>query len=204
MNYKCKIFYNLESKQNKDNTKLLYLNMSYGYSVYNSKKEKYDYKNLRLSTQCSFLSEYWDKNTSRLNSVGTKNLGIGINNTIGKIEGLAIFHYNQFRQEYNKKPSPDELKQLIFIDLDRAKKENKHVIITDYITKLIARKTSLPPTSNEHWKESTKTQYENLNRIIKLYETNANICLTFGEITEEIYWDFFKVINDLYHKEAKG
>jgi hypothetical protein len=203
MNYNYKIFYNLESKANKDNTKLLYFNMSYGFKIYNVKKGKYDYKNLRFSTQCSFLSEYWDNETKRLNAYGIRIKGSGINNTIGKIEDLTVFHYNQFCNGYGRKPTPDELKKLIFIDLERVKKENNDILIVDYISKLITKKTSLPTTSKEHWKNGTKVQYENLKRLIDIYEKETNISLTFGNITEEDYWNFFDVINDLYYKEHK-
>ena len=203
MHYKYKIFYNLESKSNKDNTKLLYFNMSYGYKIFNARKGKYEYKNLRLSTQCSFLNDFWDKSTNRLNSSGTRILGNGINNHIGQLEELPIFHYKQFRKEHDRKPTPEELKKLIFIDLERAEKENKYVIITDYVTNLIARRTSIPSTSREHWKEGTKTQYENLIRLLELYETKTNSCLTFGELTEDIYWNFYEVINHFYHEKNK-
>lgn len=201
MHYKYKIFYNLESKSNKNNTKLLYFNMSYGYKIYDAKKRKYVYKNLRLSTQCSFLYDYWDKSTNRLNATGTRILGNGINNHIGQIEESAIFHYNQFCKEHDEKPTPEELKKLVFIDLKRAEKDNKHVIITEYITNLITRRTSLPVTSREHWQEGTKTQYENLIRLLELYETKTNSCLTFGELTEDIYWNFYEVINKKYYED---
>jgi len=198
---KFNVFYNLESKSNKDNTKLLYFNMSYGYKVFNPKSNKYTYKSLRLSTQCSFLDKFWNKETKRINQEGVRILGSGINNRISEIEESAEFHLNQFCHEYKKKPSPQELKQLIFVDIDRAVKENKNVIIVDYLKSQIEKRTSLPVTSNEYWSPATKKQYENCKNQLELYQKLTNTILTFGELSEEIYWDIFKVLNNDYFKK---
>ncbi len=200
-NYKYKIFYNLESKQNKDDSKLLFFNMSYGFKVFDSKKGKYIYKPLRLSTQYSLKSEYWDKENKRLNSKGRRELGSDIDNLISKIEESADFHYKQLSKENGRKPTPAELKRFILVDLQRAEKESKYIGIIDFIKTMINRKTALPVTSNEHWKESTKVQYENLIRLLEIYEKEIKSNLTFSEITEDEYWKFFDVINNVYFQE---
>jgi integrase len=56
--------------------------------------------------------------------------------------------------------------------------------------------------SREYWDEKTRIQYINLKNAILKYEKKTSASLTFGNITEEIYWDFFKVINELYKEET--
>jgi hypothetical protein len=72
-----------------------------------------------------------------------------------------------------------------------------------YTEKLILRRTNLPNTSSEFWNETTGNQYQAIVNRLKKYESEKNINLTFGEITEQIYWDYFKTIND-YQKENNG
>jgi integrase len=197
-------FFNLESKPKKSGEHLIFFNLSYGFRLYNSKTNSFKYEPLRISTKWSIQKEYWtDKPTYRANQSFVRKYGKDLNNVLDKIERISYEQLSFFRNTYDKEPTIEELKQLVLEKLDRIKKISTDINIANYTEKLILRRTNLPDTSSEFWSEKTGTQYQAIANRLKKYETEKNINLTFSEITEEIYWDYFKTIND-YHKADNG
>ncbi|MDB9960465.1 phage integrase SAM-like domain-containing protein [Oceanihabitans sp.] len=196
--------FNLESKANQSGEKLIYLNFSYGFKEYNSANSEYKYTPLRLSTKWTIKEEFWNgKPTYRANQIHIRKYGKDINVQLEKIESLVYHQLSLFRNEHECNPTPKELKRLVFEKLDRIEKVSDSVIITEYITQEIDRRTALPKTMKEHWGKTTKNAYLNLVNHIKKYESHKNTILTFGEITEKIYLNYFETISEI-NKEKTG
>ncbi len=191
-------FFNLETRKNKKNKHLILFNLTYGYKKYNSITNSFSYPAFRISTEWAIEKEYWnDKPIYRANQTFVKKYGKDLNNTLDKIEKTAYHQLSIYRNDNNENPTPELLKRLVFEKLGRIQKSQSDIAISDYIEKLIPYRTALPNTSNEYWEDVTGNQYQLMANRIKNYETEKGIRLTFETITEEIYWDYFKTINDL-------
>ena len=92
---------------------------------------------------------------------------------------------------------------MILEKLKRVKKSETNIRITDFIKTIIKTRTSLPNTSSEHWKSGTEKIYNTLIQHIEKYEERSKRILAFEDITEDIYRDYFKIINEI-RKEEKG
>lgn len=197
-------FFNLEAKKNKSGEQLILFNLSYGFKTYNSKTNNFKYEPLRISTKWSINKEYWiDKPMYRANQSFVRKYGKDLNNVLDKIERISYEQLSFFRNTFETEPTIEELKKLVFEKLGRTKKENNNINIADYTEKLILKRTKLSNTSSEFWGTTTGNQYQAIANRLRKYESEKNINLTFGEITEEIYWDYFKTINDV-HKADNG
>lgn len=195
-------FFNLEPKPNKSGEHLIFFNLSYGFKEYNLKTKKQKYSPLRLSTEYRIKKEFWDdRPTYRANKIYVKKYGKKINDILNTIETKSYNQLELFRDEKNRDPTTHELKKLILEKLGRTKKSNNDISIAEFAEKLIKRRTNLPNTSSEFWSEKTGNQYQALANRFKRYELSTTINLTFGKITEESYWDYFKTINDFQKKD---
>lgn len=196
-------FFNLEAKKNINNKHLILFNLTYGYKKYNPKTNSFTYAALRISTKWSIEKEYWEnKPTYRANQLFVKKYGKDLNNVLDKIEKTAYHQLSIYRNDNDGNPTPETLKRLVFEKLDRIEKSQSDIAISDYIEKLIPIKTLLPNTSSEFWGERTGDQYQLLANRIKDYENEKGIKFTFETITEELYWDYFKTINNLKKTET--
>ncbi|MDI6049808.1 phage integrase SAM-like domain-containing protein [Flavobacterium sp. XS2P24] len=196
--------FNLEARKTKSGKQLILFNLSYGIKKNTPNSNTPRYQPFRISTEWSINKEYWiDKPTYRANQTYVKKYGKDLNNVLDKIERISYEQLSFFRNTFDKDPTNEELKQLVFEKLNRRKKDNQNTNIADYTEKLISRRTNLTNTSSEYWGDTTAKQYQAIVNRIKRYESDKNIKLTFGEITEEIYWDYFKTIND-YQKTDNG
>jgi integrase len=197
-------YFNLEARKAKSEEQLIFFNLSYGHREYVSKSNNFKYIPFRISTQWRIKKEYWiDKPTYRANQTYVKKYGKDLNNILDRIERISYEQLSFFRNTFDKDPTTEELKQLVFEKIGRREKREHETNIADYIEKLILHRTKLTNTSSEYWSETTGSQYQAIANRIKKYQTDKNINLTFGEITEEIYWDYFKTINE-YQKNDNG
>jgi integrase len=195
-------FYNLESKPNKSNEHLIYINLSYGYKEYNPASKRTKYIPLRISTQWSIAKEYWNDEIYRANQNYVRKFGKDLNNNLERIEKICYNQLSVYRNDNDSDPTPTELKVKVMEKLSRADKPNPDILIVEYIKNTVTRRTSLPNTSSEFWSKSTGSQYTNLASRIEKYQAKKNTVLTFNKLTEEIYWDFFKTINDIEKEES--
>lgn len=197
-------FYNLESKENKSGERLIFFNLSYGFMKYNPKTNTATYQPMRLSTRYAIHPKFWDKEVERANKSYLTSSGGGkdLNDTLDKIEKAAYDQLALYRNEFDIDPTPEELKELVSVKLKRVQKKSKDIRIADFIDLEIKRRKSIPVGSKEYWDSKTQTQYTNLRTAIVKYETKLNTTLAFGSITEDAYWDFFKVINEIYKEET--
>jgi integrase len=191
-------FFNLEAKKNKNNKHLILFNLTYGYKKYNQVTNSFTYPPFRISTKWSIEKEYWnDKPIYRANQTFVKKYGKDLNNILDDIEKIAYNQLSIYRNENNEDPRPEVLKLLVLEKLGRIEKTGTDIAISEYIEKLISHRTTLANTSSEFWDIKTGNQYQLMANRIKSYENTKNIKLTFETITEELYWDYFKTINDL-------
>jgi integrase len=196
-------FYNLESKKNLSGEQLIFFNMAYGYKSFDVVKKKTIYSNLRISSKWAIQKEYWDTNNFRANKLYVRKFGKDINNALDRLENTCFTQLSIYREIHEINPSPQELKELIQIKLGRIIKKSTDISIVEFITKQKAYRTKLPTSSSNFWSFKTGQQYDNLIKQIERYEKHINSILTFETLTEIIYWDFYKVINDLHFNENK-
>jgi len=191
-------FFNLEPTPSQKNEHLIFFNLKYGFKKYNLITNNFTYPPFRISTKWSIQKEYWtDKPTYRANSLFVRKYGKDLNNILDNIEKISYDQLSIYRNSKNENPTPEELKKIVFEKLGRIQKSESDIAISDYIEKLIIRRTALPNTSNEFWDTKTGNQYELMANRIKSYQATKNNKLTFETITEELYWDYFSTINDL-------
>ena len=195
--------FNLESRANKTGEKLIYFNLSYGFKG-TSAMNNLRYIPMRLSTQWTIKEEYWNGAPYyRANQNYVRKFGKDINNFLDKIERECYAQLSYYREQHEDNPEPSELKRLILEKLKRVKKSETNIRITDFIKTIIKTRTSLPNTSSEHWKSGTEKIYNTLIQHIEKYEERSKRILAFEDITEDIYRDYFKIINEI-RKEEKG
>ena len=196
-------FYNLESTPSQSGEHMIFFNLSYGYKEFNPASKTFKYIPLRVSTQWSIQKEFWTgKPLYRATQTYTSKFGKSLNSALERIEKICYSQLEIYRNQHDSNPTVIELKKLVLEKLSRIDKPSNDVLITEFIEKTILRRTTLPNTSTEYWKIKTGEQYTNLNNHIKEFETKSGIVLTFGKITEEIYWNFFKTINDIQKVES--
>jgi len=194
-------FFNLEAKKNKSGEQLILFNLSYGFKTYNSKSNNFKYEPLRISTKWNINKDYWiDKPTYRANQSFVRKYGKDLNNVLDKIERISYEQLSNFRNINEKDPTIQELKQLVFEKLKRIPKYSNDIIITEYITESVKTRMKSEITSHKRWSEGTGKQYTNLKNHISNYEEITGTVLTFGNLTGEIFMDFFKVINEINKK----
>jgi integrase len=195
--------FNLEWNKNKNGSRLIFFNLSYGYKEFDTITQRYKYPPFRISTEYSIAPEYWKgRPTYRANRTYTQKFGKDLNNILQKIEETSLHQLSLYKDENDRNPTPSELKRLIQIKLNRVDKISNDVIITKYIDDLVTKRTSLATSSRQKWSKATGNQYTNLSNYIKQYEKLKNTILTFGSITSEIYWDYFKTVNEIKKVET--
>lgn len=200
---KIKHFFNLESKMNKSGEQLIFFNLSYGQKKYNVKSNTYRYEPLRISTGYNIKKEFWiDKPTYRANKEYVSKFGRKLNDELANIEKTGHDQLSIFTNTFNREPSVGELKKIMLEKLDRIEKDNIDICISEYIEQLIDKRTKLPDTSSEFWSTKTGNQYKAVSNRVRRYEVEKKINLTFGGITEHLYWDYFKTINDFQKKDS--
>lgn len=192
----------LESKPNAAGEHLIFLNMSYGLREYNVKTGKYKYLPLKLSSGRSIKKEDWDHENHCGNATYVRKKGSALNITLEKIKTTSTQQLQLFENEHNRKPSNNELKDIVLAKLGTTKNTSKDISITKYISERVTKRTTAEITTKQRISQTTGHQYINLKNHIEKYELNKKTILTFGKLTGEQFLDFFKVINDLYKTET--
>jgi len=194
-------FFNLEATKNKSGEQRIFMNFSYGLKTFNHKTQTPKYTPFRFSVKRSIKKELWnDKPIYRANQTFVKMKGKDLNDHLNAIEKACYKQLEYFRRTYEKDPTIEELKQLVYENLTWKEKEEFALKITKFIDNQIEIKTKL--TNNLRWDTKTANQYRALANRIKRFEERKNVVLTFESITEELYWDYFKTINEIYKEET--
>ena len=198
-------FFSLESKPNQSDEHLIFFHLSYGFKTYITKSNTFKYEPMKISTKWHIKKEYWnDKPIYRANQKYVKKFGRDINVVLDKIQRISYDQLSYFRNAFDKDPSKDELAQLVKVKLDRIQKPNNNIGIAEYIKNLIVKRTGLSDAETGYWDTSTGNQYQVVVNRLKRYDLLKNTTLTFGDITEEQYWDYFKTINDFQKADTSN
>ncbi len=189
----AKHFFNLESRASKNGKHIIFFNLNYGYLEQNHFNGTVKYIALRISTKMSVPKDDWDPKNYKV--ANTKNpYRKDINDKLNQIEKISYDELSFFRNQSKRDPSPHELKELVKVKLGRTEKKTSAIYLTEYIARTVSYKNIKPATAK---------QYDNLLRHIIQYEENKSTRMILGEITEDIYWDFFKIISNI-RKETEG
>jgi hypothetical protein len=202
---KIKFSYILSSKETTEEKRTLMIKVSYGYSqLVNG---KVNYMPVILSTGIALKKSDWDSNSNRVTKEYRMKHGSDVNNHLSRLENGIELLIKDFVSKNNKLPEPKFVKESI-LELLGKKKPNIVVIynLTDFIDSTIKKRTSYPVSSKLHWTQKTANQYINLKNHILTYEKHNNVGidkLSWQNLTEDIYWDFFNVIDSCYKNENK-
>jgi hypothetical protein len=196
--------FNLESKIRKSREQLIFFNLNYGYKEFDISTEKHKYIPMRISTQWTIKKEFWNGIPNyRANKKYVSKYGTDINCILNEIETISYKQLLFYKNEHDEIPEPKILKQNILEKPKKVPKINNDILVTEFITNLIEKRTNLPNSSKEFWGKNTKVSYHNTLNYILNYEKFHDIKLSFKQMTEEVYWDFFKTIKEI-HKTNKG
>ena len=199
---KAKHHFNLESRANKNGERLIYINLSYGY-MDTTAKNNIRYTPMRLSTKYTIKDEYWDGEPNyRANVSYVRRFGNELNNALDTIKKESYAQLSYYRQQNEADPTPIELKRLILEKLKRIKKLETKNRIVDFIKKKIIYRTQLPKSNKDYWKLGTKKLYETLINHIEEYEKDTSTILYFESMSEDIYWNYFMVLNKIRKEET--
>lgn len=200
---KAKHHFYLESKKNKNGEQLILLNFSYGFKEFNHEKNKFEPRPVKISSKWTITKKDWiGRPTYRANrSFSIKN-GKELNTILKDMEDAAYEALSNYRLQHKKDPTPKELKHLILLALDRTKPTQTDKKISEYVSTLIKKRTELPKSSSEYWGEGSQRNYQNFKNHILKYESYSKSVMTFGDLTEEVYWSYFDCLNKLYHSET--
>ncbi len=194
-------YYNLETKLDKNNEQLIFFNLRYRYSKFIGSSPNPTYQGLRISTGWKISKKDWDG--KRATSAYVKRKGKDLNNALENIERVAYHQLSLYFDEHGEVPTPKNLKKIVFEKLNWTPKTNTDKHLIKFIDDTVEYRTKLPKTHKDHLSESTQKQYTILSNHLRQYEAFTGQHITLGNITEEIYWDIFKVLNDLNKTETQ-
>lgn len=198
-----KYFFNLESRQQKNGKRLIFFNLSYGYKQI-SKNGALKYMPMRMSVRKSIETKYWDSENQKANKEYVRKYGATLNNWLDKIRIEGIETLDIIFVQNRIKPDPNYLKSKLEIKLGLSKVPPvENVSIINFISNKINERSQLPFNNKKYWSAGTVKSYNNLINLLELYQKKSKKILFFETLNDDIYWDFFNVINEIYFIENK-
>ncbi len=191
-----KFFFNLESRQKKDGTRLVFFNLNYGYyrKFQNGRKQ---YIPMRISTRKSIEEKYWNKDAQKTSKEYVSKKGNSMNLWLDKVQNTAVTILENYYLQNSGKPDPTMLKKMIEEKLGLVTEiKNESPSIIEFIDLKITERASLPYNNKSYWSKGAQVSYRNLANAIKTYEEITKKTFRFELLDETVYWDFFKVINE--------
>ncbi|PCI97464.1 MAG: hypothetical protein COB15_07825 [Flavobacteriales bacterium] len=190
-----KSFFNLESRPNKDGTRLIYFNMSYGYFEYNQLTGYKKYIPLRISTKERLALKDWDKVNEKPTASYRASRGKDLGNNLERIKNICedeLLYYNKIN---TKIPEPKELKRLVEVKLDRRKEVFVDITIKSFIVKLIEHNKSLSQTAKGKIGDKQIEKYETVVRQLSGYEEELGKPITFMNFNNNNFFEFLDYTN---------
>lgn len=190
-------YLNLEWNPTKSGERLIYFNLTYGFKESGGK-----YTPMRISTRWRIQPEQWDKKNKRPIDSYKRSRGKDLEDTIERIRKVSFDQLSFYRNKYKEDPNPKDLKELVQMELGRKKVKDEHHRLTTFIQGEIDKRTELDPSNKLYWSKSNAKQYKTLIKHIEDYEKERKTSLALETLSEEQYWDFFKLISEINFKNT--
>jgi len=191
-----KSFFNLESKPNKDGTRLIYFNLSYGFYVYNQLTGMKKYIPLRISTQERLRVEDWDKKNKKPTANYRATRGKDLGNKLERIRDICEDELQYYNKINNKIPEPKELKRIVEVVLERRKAVFVDSTIVSFVRKLIKHNKSLTPTSKGRIGKGQIEKYETIISQLSEFEKEVGSPVTFLNFNNQSFFEFLDFTNE--------
>jgi hypothetical protein len=192
-----KYFFNIESRPNKDGTRLVFFNLSYGYNEFNSVSGKSKYIPLRISTKVRVLPKYWDTNLGYLDSKYSLNAGKTKDLLLKKVKSEAeITLENYWRENDFSDPKPSVLKQLVEIRLKRKQIVAQSLPIQEFIDELIQQNSKVTPTQKSKLSDKQTDKYNTIKNQIEEFGKSRNTVFTLSNFSNDRFYEYLNFIND--------
>lgn len=192
-----KFFFNLESKANKDGTRLIFFNLSYGYKEYNSTKGKERYIPMRISTKVRVLPKHWSTELGYLDAKYSLNAGKTKDGFLKKVKRVSEDTLQTYWRENDyQDPKPSELKELVEIALQRKKRSVSSLTVPEYIDSLVASNAKLKQAQKGKLSDDTIDKYNGVKRQLESYESSRGGGISLEEFTNNEFTEFLDYLND--------
>jgi len=186
----------LESRSNQDGSKLIYLNMSYGYTEYDPNKKRKKYKPLKLSTQLRIHPKYWNKDKPTKQYISSK--GNTLSNKINNLKSICEKELDLYFAEYSTIPNPDILKNIIEVKLDRKKPVTIDHKITSFIDTYVRNNSDLPVTSKAKKGPDYISKFITIKNHLQDFESHLGTSITFSNFDKVKFFEWLDFINEQY------
>lgn len=199
---KIRYFLEVSRDGHRDKPELVLAEISYGYSVIKNGKKRS--KPFKISMESSVLPKHFGKELNRFKfdenvfSKHSRNYGFFTTHKIqleGAVNKLAI-HY----QSKNILPTPKEFQHALKVEMGQLQTvEQECDLIVDHLENKI-RHYHENSTSNKKDSKRTGTikSYRSLLLHLQEYQLATNTTLTFENFTEEIYWQLWEILDNIY------
>lgn len=193
-----KVTYNLESTPNKDGSRLIFLNINYGYKEFNPISGKTKYKPFRLSTQKRVDPKFWDFSVQDLKKAYSNSTGKTIKNRMEKYRSVSLTQLEKFRDSNGRNPSPIELQKLVKVKLGTNEPDVIQFSLVDTIDSIIEKNESLTPTAKGKVGERQIEKYQTVRNSLLLFEKNWEKDLVVNEFDNDMFHEYLDFVNEQY------
>ncbi|MBL4587087.1 MAG: hypothetical protein JKX84_08550 [Flavobacteriales bacterium] len=198
-----KHYYNLEYRANQDGSKLVFFNLSYGYSEHNPLNGRIKYVPMRISTKVRVQPDQWDFGTNELDSKFGKNAGKTKKHILDNIIKVSTTALDNYYDNHEEIPSPTELKRLIQIKLGRKKKRVQSISLVSAIDGIIADNIKLSVTAKGKVGKNQIDKYRTIQTQLSEFGTYLSKELTLSNFDSDMYFSFLDYRNDKRKENPK-
>lgn len=199
-----KYFFNLETKPNKDGSRLVFFNLSYGYKEFNSVTGENKYVPMRISTRVRVMPDKWDFNLGYLDSKYSLNAGKTKDLFLKKVKSEAELTLENYwlENDYND-PKPSELKQLVELRLKRRDRVVQSVSIPEFIDDLIQKNSKLTLTQKNKLSDNQIDKYITIKNQIEEFGKSHNSVFTLANFGNDNFYEYLDFINEQRKQNSK-
>lgn len=192
-----KFFFNLESRANKDGTRLVFFNLSYGYKEYNSAKDRDKYMPMRISTKVRIQPKHWSTELGYLDTKYSLNAGKTKDGFLKKVKRVSEDTLETYwRKNDYQDPKPSELKELVEIALQRKKRSVSSLTVPEYIDLLATDNAKLKQAQKGKLSDGTIDKYNGVKRQLESYESSRGGGVSLEEFSNKEFVEFLDYVND--------
>jgi hypothetical protein len=198
-----KYFYNLESKANKDGSRLVFFNLSYGYSVNNPLTGERTYKPMKISTKIRVKKEEWDFTRNELDGKYANNAGKTKKHILDRIVNFSRMALDGYYDNHSTIPEPSELKRLIQVRLGWTKKQTQSVSLESAIDSIIADDKKLSATAKGKVGAGQIAKYLTIKGQLLEFEKVLGRELTLLNFDKDLFFKFLDYTNEKRKENPK-
>ena len=173
--------YKLGCKKDKEGKGIILFKLSYGFKLFNPTTNKHDAKPFEYTTKQKIHPDYWEGKRPTIEH--NRKYGNDISNTLGIIEKVAYKELSYYREQNDSDPTPEQLKTIVDIKLERTIAIAKDNRIVTFLDKKIVERQAIPIGEKGYWSKLTAKQYLVSLEKWKQFETDTKKIYTNENLT---------------------